>query len=189
VPEELAEWNVVPLVHRCIDAGGGRRELDQAVEVLLPHFQVLGDLPPAGVAPQRLPQVGLRPADVLELLRLGVRDAYERRSLRQRPQDQLPDPPDGIGDEPRALVRIVTAGRLDQAEVSFVQQILEGQPEMPVLAGDRDDETEVRFNEPIDRVLSTVREIAHQTLFLRLGKKWNTPNLPKVPGDHGCPHF
>ena len=79
----------------------------------------------------------------------------ERPRLRgQRVGHRLANPPDRVGDELDVALRIEAPRRFHQAEVAFVNQIEEGHAEAAVSLGVADDEAEVAFDEPPERVLS-----------------------------------
>ena len=72
-------------------------------------------------------EVALHATRRSELLPAVGSHAHDRL-VRDRPQDRLPDPPDGVRQKPCAAVRIVASDRFDQAEVALVDEVLRPEP-------------------------------------------------------------
>jgi hypothetical protein len=64
-------------------------------------------------------------------------------------QDGLPDPPDRVGDELHPLVRIELLDGLEQTLVTDADELCEAQSTALVLLDVRDDEPEVRRDQPL----------------------------------------
>ena len=80
--------------------------------------------------------------------------SVERPRLpRQRVHDRLPHPPDRVRDELDVAVRIEPARGFHQAEVAFVDQIEERNAQPAIPLGVADDEAQVAFDEPAQRLL------------------------------------
>ena len=60
--------------------------------------------------------------------------------------DGLLDPPGGVGAELAPLIGVEALDGLDQPEVAFADEVHERQPEIIVILGDTDDQSEVRLD-------------------------------------------
>jgi hypothetical protein len=59
------------------------------------------------------------------------------------PLDVLPDPPRGIGTEPKPPLVVKFFDRLDQSEITLFDDIREGEPAVDVALPDADHQAEV----------------------------------------------
>src|SRR2546427_3967496 len=162
VEGELAEAELKDLV----DLGDGRVQLG-------------ADLFPLGLAPQLPPQLALHVPDFLYLFHLVAGDPHQSM-FREGPQDGLPDPPDGVGDELGPLRVVVAVGGLDEPEVPLVQQVFEGEPEVPVLAGHLDDEAEVGLHELVEGPVIPFTDLLGEVDLLVFREKGIFPNLREI---------
>ena len=67
----------------------------------------------------------------------------------ERPLDPLFDPPGGIGAEAATGIGIEPFDRADQADVAFLDQILERQTPVHIVFGDVDDQPKIRADHPL----------------------------------------
>ena len=66
---------------------------------------------------------------------------------------RLANPPDRVGDELDVAPGIEAARRLHQPEIAFVNEVEERDAEAAIALGVADDEAQVGFDEPAERVL------------------------------------
>src|SRR5262252_6532614 len=85
-----------------------------------------------------------QPSQVIDHVR---GDADGARLIGDRAGDRLADPPRRIGRKLVAAAVFEFVDRLHQADVPLLDEIEELQPAAPVLLGDRNDETEVGFDQ------------------------------------------
>ena len=81
--------------------------------------------------------------------------------------DGLADPPDCIGGELVAAAPVELLARADQAERSFLDEVEERDLWTLVVLGDRDDQAEVRIDQPLLRLLVAAFDPLRQLHFLR----------------------
>src|SRR5690606_23612092 len=79
------------------------------------------------------------------------RHTYRPALVRQRRQNRLSDPPDGVRDELHPLLRIELPGGGDESDIPLLDQIGEADAAILILLRDRDDEAEVGANQLLDR--------------------------------------
>ena len=96
-------------------------------------------------------QIGLCLADPVEQIRLLLRESERTALIGQRVDDGLPNPPDRIGDELHVLARIETLGRLNQADVPFVDEVEERESAAAIAFRVGHDEAKIRLDEPVQR--------------------------------------
>ena len=112
---------------------------------------IRGDLLRRRRALQLRTEIGLGLADPVEQVGLFLRQAEGAALVGQGVDDRLAHPPDGVGDELDALVRVEALGRLDQPDVALVDQVEERQAAATVPFGVGDDETQVGLDQPLQR--------------------------------------
>ena len=88
-------------------------------------------------------ELGKGLVDLIERSDLVERQAHDAALLGKCLEDALADPPHGVGDEFEAAGLVEFFCCLDQAEVSFVDQVREADALVLILFGDRDDEAQV----------------------------------------------
>jgi hypothetical protein len=71
------------------------------------------------------------------------------RVVLNRAHERLPDPPDRIGRELEATPVVELLDRADQAQIAFLDQVRERQPEVPVVLRDSDYELQVVLDEAV----------------------------------------
>ena len=96
----------------------------------------LGDFLVRRRAAEFVVQLVRRPPPLGQQLDHVRRDADRLGGVHQRPLDALLDPVAGVGAEPRVHRRVEPLDRPQQAEVAFLDQVLQGQPLARVAAGD-----------------------------------------------------
>jgi len=130
------------------------------------QFQLLGDLAGARFPSKLLIELTLGFPDPVQRSCPIERQTNDAGMLGERLEHRLANPPDCIRNKlvPAFLVKAVRG--LNETEVAVVDKIFEGQPLIRVLLRDRDDESEVRFDEPVKRVLVSLFDLARKSLFL-----------------------
>jgi hypothetical protein len=117
-----------------------------------------------------------------------------KRALGDGAGDRLADPPHGVRDELEVAADVEAFGRLDQAEVSLVDQL--GQGEALVLVHERhvDHELEVRAHEAVHGPRIPLLDAAQELYFLGAGEQGVLVDVLDVlvvercsfPGFHRC---
>ncbi len=153
----------------------------------LGSFEGLGDLLDGGRPAERLLQVGGHPPPLEQQLDHVRRDADRLGRIHQGPLDRLLDPVAGIGAEPRPDGGVEALDGPEQAEVPFLDQVLEGQSLADIAPGDVDDQAEVGPDHPVARHLVALGDPVSQFLLLVGGQQGHLVDLPEV-GLQGALH-
>ncbi len=98
----------------------------------------------------------------------------------ERRQNGLADPPDGVGDELDALVRIELPRGGEQADIALADQVGEGQPAVLVLLGHRDDEAQVAFHQLLHRLVIAGAHLPRDRDFLLRGEERGLADLVQI---------
>jgi hypothetical protein len=143
--------------------------------------------------PRRLDQFlrGRRPAEPLGKQCRGSAEPIEvGRSIERHPDrtavtrdgrlNRLPDPPDGVGDELDAPVRIELPRGGHQAQVPLPDEIHERDPAVLELLGHRDDETHVVPRQLLLRFLVTTEGTTRQRRLFLHGEQGNPADLLEI---------
>src|SRR5918998_2063305 len=135
--------------HRLIEArrvrhGAHRKTHPVGVPVQAPGYLFLG-----GLAFDLQGQPAHGPADLPDLLRHVHGYADGTALISHRALYGLTDPPRGVRREAEAPIRVELLHGLHQADVSLLDQVLEGKPVAPVLLGNADHQPEVLLDEPL----------------------------------------
>src|SRR6266566_63051 len=94
--------------------------------------------------------------------------------------DRLPHPPDGVGDELDVLRWLEPLGGLDQAYVSLIDEIEEGQSAVPVFLGEADDKPQVGLHQCAQRLpVASLNSISEDLLLLGRDA-WQFGNLLEI---------
>jgi len=80
-----------------------------------------------------------------------LRQANDTRLGGQRVPDRPPDPEARVDVERGTARRVELVDRVEQAERSFLHEVVDGEPEVPVTAGDRAHLVEMTNDEPLAR--------------------------------------
>jgi len=110
-------------------------------------------------------------------------DADRPRTVGDRAEDRLADPPRRIGRElvPARVVELLD--RFHQSEVPLLDQVEEREPATPVLLGDRDDEAEVRLGEFLLGLLVPGLDPFREPDLILAGEERDTADLAEVGTD------
>ena len=167
----LAEAGAVTVaaVNGGVETQFGSRHASERADGVDRLFHLLGDLLIGGSPAKRLGQLGIRARELRQVRVLIERDAYGACLLRQRLEDGLADPPNGVGNEFYALVGIELLHRLEKTLVADAHEL--GQAKAPplVLLHVGDDEAEVRSDQTFGCFLVTdTRPTGKLTLFARV---------------------
>src|SRR5690606_16778768 len=143
--EPLPEGSAVPVP--TID-GGVEGELGcghppQRTDRLDRLAHLLGDLLIRGRTAERLGPCGLRPGELDEIRVLVQRDADRASLFREGLENGLANPPDGVGDELDALVRVELLDRLEQTFIPDAYELGEAETATLILLHVGDDEAQV----------------------------------------------
>jgi hypothetical protein len=108
------------------------------------------------------------------------RQAHDAGLLRERLQNRLSDPPNGVGDELESARLVESLRTLDESEVPFVDQISKGQALMLVLLGDADDKTEIGLGQLLECLLIPLLDSTGKVNFFLRSYKVDLPYLLEV---------
>ena len=136
-------------IHRNVTSGNPQR----IGHLLLGQLQLRGELLGRRSALVFLLEAGESLVDLVERTHLVERQTHNARLLGQRLEDRLTDPPHRIGDELETAGFVELLGRLDQAEVAFVDQVGKAQALILVLLGHRNHKPEVRLGKFLECLL------------------------------------
>ncbi len=98
----------------------------------------------------------------------------------QRSENCLADPPDRVGDELDALVRVELPRGGEESHVPFADQIGEREAAVLVFLGDRDDEAQVALHQLLHRLLVAGADQFRDGNFLLRGEERSLAHLEQV---------
>ena len=126
-----------------------------------------GQLRPRGTSTEDLGECVRLATHLMQRRHLAERHACEARLLRDRLEDRLADPPDGVRDELAAFHLVEPRGRAQQAEVALGHEVHERHVVVPVALRHRHDEAEVRAHQRVERLgLSGPRTCGERALLV-----------------------
>ena len=149
-------------------------------DLLHRDVHALGDLRRGRLAAQLLEQRRGALADPVQRARAVERHPHDAALLRQRLEDRLADPPDGVGDELDALGLVELVGRADEAEVALVDQIGERHALVLILLGDRHHEAEIAADQLVERLAVTRADALRELDFFFLRDQRILADLAEV---------
>src|SRR5690606_16844374 len=149
--ESIHQLRVIRIADRRIqpDLGGVQRL--QALDDFRRKARCDRQLLRAGVAPELLLQTLPLPEDLRQVGGPVQRHTYRPALVRQRRQNRLSDPQDGVRDELHPLLRIELPGGGDESDIPLLDQTGEADAALLILLRDRDDEAEAGANQLLDR--------------------------------------
>ena len=121
-----------------------------------------------------------RANDLREIRRAVERHPHGAALPGQGREDGLADPPDGVGDELHALVRIELPGSREQPHVALPDQIGQGQAAVLVLLGHRDHEPQVALGQLLHGLLVAGADLTGERNLLRRGQQGRLAHLVEV---------
>src|SRR6478609_5810518 len=144
------------LADRRLERDGFLRNLQHLADLADRNVHPLGDFFRGRLAAKFLHERPRRTNQLVDRLDHVDRNTNRACLVRDRAGNGLTDPPRGIGRElvPAPILELVD--RLHQADVPFLNQIEELQPAVRVFLRDRYDESEVRFDEFLLRLLRLI---------------------------------
>ena len=110
------------------------------------HFELVGELGGAGLAPELLDQPPFGVDQAVEPLDHVHGDANRASLVGQRAGDRLADPPGGVGRELVAAAVVELLDRPDQPERALLDQVEQRQTATDVALGDRNHQAQVRLD-------------------------------------------
>ena len=116
----------------------------------------------------------------IELLDHMYRQPDGARLVHDRPFDPLTNPPGCVGRKPEAPLRIEFLKRVNEAEVTFFDQIQQGNATIQVVLGDVDDQTQVAFDHGLARRKITGTHGARCRGFFRRRQQGLGANLVQI---------
>jgi hypothetical protein len=131
--EPVRERPSLPKSRRFLQRGVGSPDDLKALHGARREAGLPGDFPSIGPARKPLRELARRPLDDPEVPEKMVGNPYQRRMAVERAAHRLADPPDRPADEAHPAIGIEAAGRLDEAEIAFADQILERKAAVAVL--------------------------------------------------------
>ena len=103
-------------------------------------LELFGKLLAAGLALEGLLELAEGLIDFIEATYFIEGQAHDTALLGQRLEDRLTDPPNGVRDKFKTARFVEALGGLDEAEVTFVDEVGKAEALVLVLFGYRDDE-------------------------------------------------
>ncbi len=100
-------------------------------------------------------------------------------SLMARRMD-CPDPPDGVGSEAAAPLRIEALGRLHEADVSLTDEVFKGKASRMEIHCDLHHESQVRLDKLLFGALAPVPGKGGVVVFFGSGQQWDFFQLPEI---------
>src|SRR5207253_9460673 len=126
-------------------------------------------------------EIRLRSAHANELGILIQRNANAARLLRQRFQNRLPHPPHGVRNEFDALIGIELLDGLEESFVADRDELGEIESVALIFFYVRDDETQVRRDEPFSRLfIATLHASREPTFLSRIFYEWEFLDVLQV---------
>src|SRR5215210_734973 len=166
-----------------VEAGGVRhRALD--VEYLADRpLQASCDLLIGGLAAQFGGELVVRAGHLADLVPHVYGDADGTALVRHRALHSLPYPPRGVSREPPATVRVELLDGPHQADVTLLDEILEGQPHPTIPLCDAHDEPQILLDQLLARpVVAGLGPLAQVDLLL-VRQEVPLVDTREVPGD------
>src|SRR5690606_29804039 len=148
------------------------------------HVELLGELLDGRLAAVLLLEARARLAHLRERADAVLREADGAGLVRERLQDGLPDPPDGVRDELEAARLVEAARRLHEAVVPLADEVGEAEPLALVLLRHRDDEPEVGADELVQRLLIPLLDPLRELHFLLRSEQLNLTDLIEILVQH-----
>ena len=94
------------------------------------------------------------------------------------------DPPNGVGDQTNAFVRIEFLHRVHEADVAFLNEVDQSRAELAVFGCDLDDKTQIRGDQLLGRLWVAGFAIANsEFVFLLASQKRVLANFSEVASD------
>ena len=145
--EQIAERGRLLLADGAVEARHDARRVAQREHLLELQARCLGDLVVGRRAPELGCELALRGGHLALALGDVRRQADRAPAVVQRALDRLPDPQRRVGREAEALAPVELLHGADQSEDALLDQVEQRQiADALVLAGDRDDEPQVRVD-------------------------------------------
>ena len=188
-----------------IEAGGGQRLTQQAIELFKAHAQFGGDLPAAGHGAQFVSQVHRCFAHRGQALTEVNRQADRAGLAGDRPGHALTDPPEGISRELVATGGVELLNGPFQAQGTLLDQIQQLQAFALIFLGNAHHQAQVGFHHPllgaaantnqflfaggVGGFLALLHQRHHglnlvpQLDLLRRSQQWNPADTREVPAD------
>ena len=159
--DEIAELGIAFVTDGLVQRDRLTRVLLDLQHLLRRDVHFLGQLFGRGLAAQVLQQLALDAAELVDHLDHVHRNADGAGLVGHRAGDRLPDPPGGVGGELVTLCVVELFDRADQAEVALLDQVEERHTAARVALGQRDDETQVRFQQVVFRAVAVAADPRH----------------------------
>src|SRR6185312_980726 len=154
-------------INGSVEADFGRRHLLRGTYVRGRLFEQAADFVFGGIALEDLGEDRLGAGETDELRVLVERDSDGAGLFGQGFEDGLANPPDGVGDELDALVRIELSNRFEEALVADRDELAQIETVALVFLDVGDDESEVRGDEPLGGFfIALLGSSGKSTLFL-----------------------
>ena len=170
VLDEIAEVRIFLFADRRLQGDGLLRDLDDLAHALDRDVHLRRDLFGQRLSPELLQELAAHADELVDRLDHVHRDPDRPRLVRDRARDRLADPPCRVGGELESLVVVKLLDCLDQAQVSFLDQVEEQHAAADVALRDRDDETQVRLRELALRGVAA-RHHVREVLLIAAGER------------------
>ena len=166
VLDEIAELAVALVADGLIQGDRFAGVLLDLQHLLRGDVHFLGQLLRSGLAAQILEQLTLDAAELVDHLDHVHRDADGAGLIGHRAGDGLTDPPRGIGGELVALGVVELLDRANQAQVALLDEVQERHSAAGVTLGQRDHQTQIRFQQMVFRAIAVAADPRHVAALL-----------------------
>ena len=144
------------------------------------HVHLLRDLLRSRFPSQLLQKLSAHTDQLVDRLHHVHRNTDRPRLIRNGSGDGLTDPPCGVGGEFITLAVIKLFNRLDQTQISLLDQIQKQHAAADIALGDADHQTQVSLGQTLLRILVAVLHALRQLDFLLCGQKRHLADLLQV---------
>ena len=169
--DKVSEMAVVLLTDRCIKRYRISGDLQHLAHTRNRHVQSIRHLLRGRFAPQLL-QKGARHAErLVDCLHHMHRHSNGPAGIRNAPGDCLADPPGCVRTKFKTLCIVELVHRFHQSHVAFLNQIQERHPAADVFLGNADNQTEIRLDQTLLRLLVTLLHSLGKLDFFLGGKQ------------------
>ncbi|AEW75283.1 hypothetical protein EcWSU1_03855 [Enterobacter ludwigii] len=144
--DEITQMRIFIITDWCFHGDWLFGDLQHFTDLVFRHQHALSQLFRRWLAAHLLQHLAGDTVELVDGLNHMHRNTDGARLIRDRAGDSLTDPPGSIGGELITTTVFKLINRFHQTDVAFLNQIQELQATVGVLLGDRDNQTQVRFN-------------------------------------------
>src|SRR6266508_1433077 len=180
VRDEVAELGLVLVANRLLEGDGRLGATADLLHLVAGEIEIAADLHRRRLPPELGAELALRAHDLVQLLD-HVHGHPDRSGLvGQRARHRLTDPPGRVRRELEAFAVVELLRSADESDRPLLDQIEEGQTLVPVLLGDRDDETEIGLDHLLLRTMVATLDPLRELDLLHAGHDLDLKLLERV---------